>query len=575
MQEKKQWSNFRGLLLYLVTVFVPFIAVTHKIERPDYLLEVVRIKPVVYDFLTYYKGMFIVAVAFLMGIVIINDFIKDNEAKAKIIKKTKQLHNIAAFVLLFFVLLSFALTEFKEISAFGTYIAGEGTFHWVSYIVIFFYAQIYMSSDLFDSIGKGLALAFLIIFAVGLLAYMGYSLFESTIFMDLITPGSSRVQVNDAFSKRFSTFFANPNHAGTYIALLLPLMLTYPFKWMDSKKYLALNSLIFAMLIFTKSSAGLLACSIAIIIAGLYFLFKGSNRISKKVFGFQLILFVLIYIGSGGLIGGGSIEAELTQLESVAKSSQMKGRLTDIDVSEESVVFSFDQNDFTVKSSSGQLQFYYNDQILELKQDLDDAAYYTFDNEAIEHFMFRMRDGRTLELLFGNVQFYIGNMEDGLAVFDTYGRLYEKNSVERFKPLDGYEGYASGRGYILSRGLPMLKDTLLVGKGADVFGFLFPHHDFIGKVQLLGKYTHTFDKPHNIYLFIGYSFGVVALVSFLVLGIILLIRSINALSLKSNQSISSICILFAVGMVFFFNDSMVYSTSIIFSILGGLTGMLE
>ncbi len=87
MHEKKQWSNFRGLLLYLVTVFVPFIAVTHKIERPDYLLEVVRIKPVVYDFLTYYKGMFIVAVAFFMGIVILYDFIKDNEAKAKIIKK--------------------------------------------------------------------------------------------------------------------------------------------------------------------------------------------------------------------------------------------------------------------------------------------------------------------------------------------------------------------------------------------------------------------------------------------------------------------------------------------------------
>ncbi len=71
-----------------------------------------------------------------------------------------------------------------------------------------------MSSDLFDSIGKGLAVAFLIIFAVGLLAYMGYSLFESTIFMDLITPGSARVQVNDAFSKRFSTFFANPTMLG-------------------------------------------------------------------------------------------------------------------------------------------------------------------------------------------------------------------------------------------------------------------------------------------------------------------------------------------------------------------------
>ncbi len=186
-----------------------------------------------------------------------------------------------------------------------------------------------------------------------------------------------------------------------------------------------------------------------------------------------------------------------------------------------------------------------------------------------------MRDGRTLELLFGNVQFYIGNMENGLAVFDTYGRLYEKDSVERFKALDGYEGYASGRGYILSRGLPMLKDTLLVGKGADVFGFLFPHHDFIGKVQLLGRYTHTFDKPHNIYLFIGYSFGVTGLVSFLVLGVLLLVKSIKTLNLKSDQSISCISILLAVGAVFLFNDSMVYSTSIIFSILGGLTGMQE
>ncbi|GKT22656.1 hypothetical protein ADUPG1_004515, partial [Aduncisulcus paluster] len=55
-------------------------------------------------------------------------------------------------------------------------------------------------------------------------------------------------------------------------------------------------------------------------------------------------------------------------------------------------------------------------------------------------------------------------MEEGLAVFDTYGRLYEEDTIDVFKPLKGYEGFASGRGYILSRGIPMLKDTLLVGK---------------------------------------------------------------------------------------------------------------
>ncbi len=94
--------------------------------------------------------------------------------------------------------------------------------------------------------------------------------------------------------------------------------------------------------------------------------------------------------------------------------------------------------------------------------------------------------------------------------------------------VEGYERLGSGRAYIWSRTLPMLKETILYGKGTDTFVVHFPQHDLIGKTNM-GNARIVVDKPHNYYMLIGVTSGVVSLVSVLVLLLNSLVVQIKAL----------------------------------------------
>jgi len=62
--------------------------------------------------------------------------------------------------------------------------------------------------------------------------------------------------------------------------------------------------------------------------------------------------------------------------------------------------------------------------------------------------------------------------------------------------------FGSGRGYIWSRTIPMMKDTLVLGHGADTYCIYFPNYDFVGKYNS-GTFSNNpsiiVDKPHNMY----------------------------------------------------------------------------
>jgi len=72
-------------------------------------------------------------------------------------------------------------------------------------------------------------------------------------------------------------------------------------------------------------------------------------------------------------------------------------------------------------------------------------------------------------------------------------------------PAVGWENnqeFGSGRGYIWSRTIPMLQETILLGHGADTYCIYFPHEDYVGKYNS-GTFSSNIgiivDKPHNMY----------------------------------------------------------------------------
>ena len=77
--------------------------------------------------------------------------------------------------------------------------------------------------------------------------------------------------------------------------------------------------------------------------------------------------------------------------------------------------------------------------------------------------------------------------------------------------------FGSGRGYIWSRTFPMMRDTLLVGHGADTYAIFFPQNDHIARHNA-GFPVHVIvDKPHNMYLHMAIGTGGISMLAFLVL----------------------------------------------------------
>lgn len=92
--------------------------------------------------------------------------------------------------------------------------------------------------------------------------------------------------------------------------------------------------------------------------------------------------------------------------------------------------------------------------------------------------------------------------EDGVYYLNNLGELVDLDKI----PAVGWENngaWGNGRGYIFSRTIPMMKDTMFIGHGADTFCLYFPHRDYVGKLNSVAFTEHMniiVDKPHNMYM---------------------------------------------------------------------------
>jgi len=94
------------------------------------------------------------------------------------------------------------------------------------------------------------------------------------------------------------------------------------------------------------------------------------------------------------------------------------------------------------------------------------------------------------------------------------GRLVDLDPVEHVG-FDNNPNFGSWRGYIWSRSFPLLKQTILLGTGADTYCAAFPQEDYAGKYSTGNNYDIVVDKPHNLYLGAAVGTGVVSLLALL------------------------------------------------------------
>lgn len=143
---------------------------------------------------------------------------------------------------------------------------------------------------------------------------------------------------------------------------------------------------------------------------------------------------------------------------------------------------------------------------------------------------------------------------------------------------EGKEQLGSSRGYIWSRTLPLLKNCLIKGYGADTFTYVFPQNDVLAKYYSYSQFNAGFyitvDKPHNMYLQMFYSNGLIALIAFLVIVVFYLVDCFRLYALRREyrreQTMGAAIMLGVVGYLTagLFNDSVVSVAPVFWILLG-------
>lgn len=143
---------------------------------------------------------------------------------------------------------------------------------------------------------------------------------------------------------------------------------------------------------------------------------------------------------------------------------------------------------------------------------------------------------------------------------------------------EGKETLGSSRGYIWSRTLPLLKNCMLIGYGADTFTYEFPQNDVLAKYYAYQQYDQGFyitvDKPHNMYIQMFYSNGLIALIAFLGIVVFYLVDCFRLYALRKEyrreQIMGAAVMLGVVGYLAagMFNDSVVSVAPVFWVLLG-------
>lgn len=134
------------------------------------------------------------------------------------------------------------------------------------------------------------------------------------------------------------------------------------------------------------------------------------------------------------------------------------------------------------------------------------------------------RSGDILELDLGyadKLRFAAAGDRIGYVGMNGYIQPLEQGA---FPELSAYYGAFTGRGYIWLNTLPVLKECLIIGKGAGEFCFYYPQNDIVGALNTHGTANLLTDKPHSMYLEIAVSCGIPALLAFLALAAVSLKR---------------------------------------------------
>lgn len=520
-QSVQRTSIWLLLPVILVTSVLPFITKLKEYRANLSDFPWFTYNDLYTDFFLYYKQKFFLVIVFVMAVIVI--------FKAYLDKRNIVYSHILIPLGIYaaLALISSIASKYRKYSFAGVHEHFESVFVLLGYCLIVYYClQIIKTEEDVRLIVNCFVASILIMSLLGLTQYIGKDFFATTLGKKLILPRAhwstmDTLQFNFEDNRVYLTFY-NPNYVGSYSAMVISFLialaaLTKKRKWMIPVYLLAATGISLCLL-GSKSKTGI----IGLAIAGIFLLFILSKYLAKYFyFSIPMILLLLSIVILYNKANDNVIVNSIRQATVFTKSEPS---LKEIITGEDKVIIKYNEDQLHVKFL---IEDNYGNFILTDSQDNPIIMEYIGENNEFqindERFPgFRLgvaqyEDKQLFYITIDNYKWFFTNQTpDGTYYYiNKYGKMDKIITAPNALLLSGYEAYASGRGYIWSRTLPLLKKYIILGSGADTFMMVFPQQDYVGLYNY-GYGDQLMTKPHNLYLQIGVQTGVLSLIAFLI-----------------------------------------------------------
>lgn len=524
------------------------------------------------DFFLYYKSLAITVIAAAMSIILaVRYFMKKKEFKF-----CYEMIPIIIYAALTF--LSSIFSQYRYFSFHGAVEVFETVWVLLGYCVIAFYAyQLIDTFEDLDCIMKWMTVGVALMLVIGMLQVTGRDFYTSEFGKKLVTGGMADIDL--AFEKgRVFLGMYNPNYVASYFALIIPMEIAL---LIQNKKWY-----------FRILYAGMLVLSIICLLAS-------GNRSAIAAFAVTILLILLLF--NKRLIKAWKIVLPVTAVIAVVFGTYLKKddfiiqkfvRLMHAEDRPEDPISEIVTGDNDVAiTCNGQVfhaayditpEGYINMTIQDdagtaLNTTVDEATFtYAVQDERFPGFTVQavnLNNEIAMGVFAGNVTWYFKKGDDGTYYYyNVYGRWDKINNAPRVW-VNYLEKRFEERGTIWSKTIPLLKNCVIFGTGADTYTVVYPQDDYVDKTYDYS--TSSMDvKPHCLYLQIAVQSGIPALLAVLVFYIWYFVTGVRLYAKASYQDGMEIIgaglllATFTYMVISFLNDSTVTVAPIFWIMMG-------
>lgn len=466
------------------------------------------------DMFLYYRHWYIIIIAGIMAVII----------ALKAYYKRYTIKFIPVFIpLSIYALLILGSTIFSKYATYsyiGSFEQFESVFVLLGYCIIAFYSYLFINSEkdlkilIYIMIGAVLCMS-----VIGISQFVGHDILITKFITHLILPSNAQGALQSNFEEgRVYLTLYNPNYVGVYASLFVPVLLVLAL-FVKNVKIIILSGLGIIGLIISVIGSKSLTGFICIIVSFGFLLLFSWRQLIKRIY--ITLPVVALLIISLFVINSKTDQYIVLKLKNVIHNASASFNTTTMDTNKDNVSLTYKGNILFVQYITNENQTAnivpYDENFQQVECSYDEAA--NVIQIIDERFSgISLGVGSTAGVFYiavdGKQYNFTNQSGDGSYYFYNSSGKWDKMITAPSEIFTGYESFASFRGYIWSRTIPLLKNYIILGSGPDTYTLVYPQNDYLNLINS-GFSDSVLTKPHSMYLQMAVQTGVLSLVVFL------------------------------------------------------------